>query len=56
MQGQKRSKACRVYLTLRNRLGPRAINPFPGKPKRIGKRVLFDIKALDSSDESLPTT
>jgi predicted DNA-binding transcriptional regulator AlpA len=42
--------------TLRNRLGPRAINPFPVKPKRIGKRVLFDIKALDAFIESLPTT
>jgi hypothetical protein len=42
--------------TLRNRLGPRAINPFPVKPKRIGMRVLFDIKALDAFIESLPTT
>lgn len=42
--------------TLRNRLGPRAVNPFPVKPKRIGKRVLFDIKALDAFVESLPTT
>jgi len=42
--------------TLRNRLGPKAINPFPVKPKRIGKRVLFDLKALDAFIESLPTT
>lgn len=40
---------------LRNRLGPRAVNPFPVKPKRIGKRVLFDIKALDAFVESLPS-
>ncbi len=39
--------------TLRNRLGPRAINPFPVKPKRIGKRVLFDVKALDAFVDSL---
>lgn len=34
--------------TLRNRLGPRAQHPFPVKPKRIGRRVLFDIKDLDA--------
>lgn len=39
--------------TLRNRLGPRAVNPFPVKPKRIGKRVLFDVKALDAFVDSL---
>jgi hypothetical protein len=41
--------------TLRNRLGPRAINPFPVKTKRIGKRVLFDVKALDAFIDSLET-
>ena len=41
--------------TLRNRLGPRAINPFPTKPKRIGKRVLFEVKALDAFIDSLET-
>jgi hypothetical protein len=41
--------------TLRNRLGPRAINPFPIKPKRIGKRVLFDVKALDAVIDFLET-
>jgi len=39
--------------TLRNRLGPRAKNPFPVRPKRIGKRVLFDVKALDAFIDSL---
>lgn len=39
--------------TLRNRLGPKAENPFPVKPKRIGKMVLFDLKALDAFIDSL---
>ncbi len=34
-------------LTLRNRLGPKAKNPFPIKPIRIGRKVLFDIKKLN---------
>ena len=38
--------------TLRNRLGPKAKNPFPVKPKRIGKRVLFDVRKLDEFIES----
>ena len=33
--------------TIRNRLGPKALDPFPVKPKRIGKRVLFDRRDLD---------
>jgi predicted DNA-binding transcriptional regulator AlpA len=33
--------------TIRNRLGPKAPDPFPVKPKRIGKRVLFDRRDLD---------
>ena len=41
--------------TLRNRLGPRATNPFPVKPKHIGKKVLFDVKALDAFVDSLET-
>jgi predicted DNA-binding transcriptional regulator AlpA len=41
--------------TLRNRLGPRAEYPFPVKPKRIGKKVLFDLKALDEFIDSMPT-
>ena len=39
--------------TIRNRIGPRAPNPFPVKPKRIGKRVLFDRKDLDRFVDSL---
>jgi len=39
--------------TIRNRLGPRAPAPFPVKPKRIGKRVLFDVKDLDAYVDSL---
>jgi hypothetical protein len=38
--------------TLRNRLGPKAKNPFPVKPKRIGKRVLFDVRRLDAYIDS----
>ena len=41
--------------TLRNRLGPRAEHPFPVKPKRIGKKVLFDMKALDAFVDALPS-
>lgn len=33
--------------TIRNGLGPRAKKPFPIRPKRIGRRVLFDRKDLD---------
>lgn len=40
--------------TIRNRLGPRAPFPFPVKPKRIGKRVLFDVRDLDRYVDTLP--
>lgn len=40
--------------TIRNRLGPKAPDPFPVKPKRIGKRVLFDKKDLDRYIDQLP--
>jgi len=33
--------------TLYNGIAPRSKKPFPVKPKRIGKKVLFDIKDLD---------
>ena len=33
--------------TIRNRLGPKAPDPFPVKPKKLGGRVLFDIRDLD---------
>ena len=39
--------------TIRNRIGLKAINPFPVKPKRIGGRVLFDKKELDLFIDSL---
>jgi predicted DNA-binding transcriptional regulator AlpA len=39
--------------TIRNRVGPRAVKPFPIKPKRIGARVLFDKKDLDNYIDSL---
>jgi predicted DNA-binding transcriptional regulator AlpA len=42
--------------TLRNRLGPRAENPFPVRPKHIGRRVLFDISDLDAFVDALPSS
>jgi hypothetical protein len=39
--------------TLRNRLGPKAVDPFPIKPKRIGRKVLFDRQDLDAFVDSL---
>jgi hypothetical protein len=39
--------------TIRNRLGPKAPDPFPVKPKRIGKRVLFDVEDLDAYVDAL---
>jgi excisionase family DNA binding protein len=39
--------------TIRNRLCRDAKNPFPVKPKKIGKRVLFDRKDLDAYIDSL---
>lgn len=42
--------------TIRNRTGKKADKPFPVKPKRIGGRVLFDIKDLDKYFDTLPTT
>lgn len=41
--------------TIRNRLGPKAPDPFPVKPKKIGKRVLFDIRDLDRYIDTLST-
>lgn len=40
--------------TIRNRIGRKAENPFPVKPKRIGTRVLFDVKELDRYIDALP--
>ena len=47
-----------VYLgisprTLYNGVAPKSKTPFPIKPKRWGKRVLFDIRDLDSFADSL---
>ena len=42
--------------TIRNRIGQKATNPFPVKPKHIGGRVLFDVKDLDAYLDVLPTT
>lgn len=39
--------------TLRNRLGPKAPDPFPVKPRKIGKKVLFDVHDLDRFCDSL---
>jgi hypothetical protein len=39
--------------TIRNRLGPKAQDPFPVRPKRIGKRVLFDRADLDAFADGL---
>ncbi len=39
--------------TIRNRIGPKAADPFPIKPKRIGGRVLFDVKDLDAFLDTL---
>jgi predicted DNA-binding transcriptional regulator AlpA len=39
--------------TLYNGVAPKSKTPFPVKPKRWGKRVLFDIKDLDSFADSL---
>jgi hypothetical protein len=40
--------------TIRNGLGPKAPKPFPVRPKRFGKRVLFDIKDLEKYVDGLP--
>ena len=39
--------------TIRNGLGPKAERPFPVKPKRYGRKVLFDIRDLDRFIDSL---
>jgi hypothetical protein len=40
--------------TLRNRLCRRAADPFPVRPKRQGRRVVFDIKDLEKYADELP--
>ena len=39
--------------TLYNSVAPKSKNPFPVKPKRYGKRVLFDVRDLDLFIDSL---
>ena len=39
--------------TIYNGIGPRAKKPFPVKPKRWGKKVLFDIRDLDAYVDSM---
>jgi len=41
------------HRSLYNRTSPKSPNPFPVKPKRIGSRILFDVKALDQFMEKL---
>jgi len=54
-------KAAAAYLsisarTLYNGIAPKSKNPFPVKPKRIGKLVRFDIRDLDRYVDSLDST
>jgi hypothetical protein len=39
--------------TIYNRIGPKAKDPFPVKAKRVGRRVLFDIRDLEAFVASL---
>ena len=39
--------------TIYNGIAPKSKAPFPVKPKRWGKRVLFDIRDLDRYVDSL---
>ena len=39
--------------TIRNGVAPKSKDPFPVKPKRIGKRVLFDVRDLDAYVDGL---
>jgi len=39
--------------TLRNRSYPKSPNPFPIKPKRIGRRLLWDRKEIDAWLDSI---
>lgn len=48
-----------VYLglsprTLFNAIASKSKDPFPVKPKRFGKRRLFDVKDLDAFADNLP--
>ncbi len=41
--------------TIRNGIYRESPTPFPVRPKRLGKRVLFDRKDLDAYIDSMPT-
>lgn len=44
---------CLSERTLRNRIGPKAKNPFPVKPKKIGRKVLFLLEDIEDYVRSL---
>lgn len=39
--------------TIYNAIAPKSKNPFPIKPRRWGKRVLFDVRDLDRYVDSM---
>lgn len=39
--------------TIYNRVAPKAKDPFPVKPRRIGRKVLFDIRDLEAFVSSI---
>jgi len=41
--------------TIYNGIAPGSKDPFPIRPKRYGKRRLFDVRDLDAFADSLPT-
>jgi predicted DNA-binding transcriptional regulator AlpA len=41
------------HKTLYNQTSPKSENPFPVKPKRLGRKILFDRLELDSYLESI---
>jgi predicted DNA-binding transcriptional regulator AlpA len=41
------------HRTLYNRTGLKSKNPFPVRPKRVGRRLIFDVKEIDAFMESL---
>jgi hypothetical protein len=42
------------YLGVSPKMGPKAPNPFPVRPKRIGRRVQFDVRDLENYVDALP--
>ena len=39
--------------SLYNMTGPKSQNPFPVRPKRLGKKLLFDVREIDRYLESI---